>query len=264
MITDAAVDGMNTAATSQHDNLLEAPADENSGSQPVGDDRTTGPTTLETNNLTATEPNINEPVGDLEESDGLIVGSGLAGPVGNGGGIRASDLSAITHADGLAILDEYFPRPVAESGLLNGPLELEPPTPPAPVALSASPDIVQVPSANLSAEVLTESEGAHPERVIESVEATASVSRSGSPGSVFSSTNSTRCQLCETNATEVDAPDMATYPSFTKRAVLDEGPQLLGHVLEALRKTEDDRRAPTARILGVLDGSIPRVTTKPL
>jgi hypothetical protein len=46
---------------------------------------------------------------------------------------------------------------------------------------------------------------------------------------------------------------MAIHPPFTKRAILDDGPQLLEHVLVALDSAYDDRRAPASSVPGVLD-----------
>jgi hypothetical protein len=51
---------------------------------------------------------------------GVMVGSALASPVDVDGGVPGSDLSAITHADGLAILDEYFPKSATGLGPLSG------------------------------------------------------------------------------------------------------------------------------------------------
>jgi len=79
-----------------------------------------------------------------------------------------------------------------------------------------------------------------------------SISHSGSPGSVSSCINP-RCPSYETNATDIDSLDMVIHLPFTKRAVLDDGPQLLEHVLVALDRAYDDRRAPTSCFPGVLD-----------
>ncbi len=46
---------------------------------------------------------------------------------------------------------------------------------------------------------------------------------------------------------------MVVHPPFTKREVLDDGPQLLEHVFMALDSAFDDRRTPTSCIPGVLD-----------
>jgi hypothetical protein len=57
----------------------------------------------------------------------------------------------------------------------------------------------------------------------------------------------------ETNATDIDSLDMVVHPPFTKRAVLDDGPHLLEHILVALDSVYDDRRAPESCVPGVLD-----------
>lgn len=230
--------------------------DKTSSCEPVGDDRTTGLTTLASNNPTASGPNTvksQEPLSQREGNEGVIAESALAGLVDGGGGIPASDLSVITHADGLAVLDEYFPKSATGSGPLSGVLIPEPTTPPARVALPGSPGVVQTPSARPDAEVPMEPETPCPERVINSVKAGGPISHSESPGSVSSCINPTRCPSYETNATDIDSLDVVmNYPS-TKRDGLDDGPQLLEHVLVALNGVYDDRRAPKSSILGVLD-----------
>ena len=230
--------------------------DKISSCEPVGDGPTTEPATLESSNYpTATEPNIMEseaPLGETDEDDGAIEGSTSAGPVDDGGRIPGSDLSAITHADGLAILDEYFPRSATGLGPLSGLLIAEQPTPPDRVALPGSPGVSTAPSAGLDVEVEKELEIACPEPAIDSVESCGSISHSGSPGSV-SSINPTRCPSYETNATDMDSLDVIVNPPFIKRVVLDDGPQLLEDVLVVLDSVYDDRRAPTASIPGVLD-----------
>ena len=46
---------------------------------------------------------------------------------------------------------------------------------------------------------------------------------------------------------------MVIQPPFTKRAVLDDGPQLLEQVLVALDSAYNDRRAPASCVPGALD-----------
>ena len=257
MTDEAATTEVNTNENSNYNTFYERPIiDKTSTGEPVGDNRTTRPTALGTNNPTATKPNIMEsqdPLGEREENDGLIVGSALAGPVDGGGGILASDLSIITHADGFAILDEYFPKSATRLGLLGGVLMPKPPTSPACVALLGCPSVVQTPSASQDVEVLKELETPYPERAIDSIEACGSISHSESPGLVSSSMNLTRYPLYETNATDIDSLDVVINPPFTRRVVLNDGHQLLEHVLVALDSAYDDRRAPTSSILGILD-----------
>jgi len=196
-----------------------------SSCEPVGDDPTIRLVTLKTtNNLTATELNIIEPQEVLDEgiqrdeNDGVMTGSALTILVDDDGRVPRSNLSVITHADGLAILDEYFPKSATRLGLLSGLLAPEPPTPPPRVALPGSPSVgpdVKVPK---------ESEIPYPERAINSVEACSSISHSGSPKSVSSYINLTRCPSYETNATDIDSLDMVIHPPFTKREVLDDRP----------------------------------------
>lgn len=187
-----------------------------------------------------------------DENDGVMVGSTLTILVDDGE-VRRSDLFAMTHADGLAILDEYFPKSTTGLGPLSGLLASEPPTPPPRVALPGSPSVWTTPSAGIDVEVSEESEMPHPERAIDSVEACSSISHSGSPESVSSYINVTRCPSYDTNATDIDSLDMVIHSPFTKRKVLDDGPQLLEHVFMALDSAFDDRRAPTSCVSGVLD-----------
>ena len=121
-----------------------------------------------------------EPLGEREGNYGAMAGSALASPVDDCV-VRGNDLSAITHADGLAILDEYFPKSATGLGPLSGVLIPGPSTPPPRVALPDSPGVVQTPSAGLDVEVPNEPETLYPERAIESVEACSSISHSESP-----------------------------------------------------------------------------------
>jgi hypothetical protein len=256
MIDKAAADEGNADESSNQDTIHQRPVHKTSSCEPVGDNRTNVPTTLASNNPTTSGPNIMEsrgPLGEREENGGIVAGPALADPVDDGAGMPASGLSAITHADGLAILDEYFPRSGTGSGPLSGVLISEPSTSPARVARPGSPGVTQTPSAGPDVEVPKEPETPYPGRVINSVEAVRSISHSGSPGSVSSSANPTRCPSYETNATDVNSLDVATYPPFNKRVVLDDRPQLLEHVLVALDGVYNDRRPPTSSIPGVLD-----------
>jgi hypothetical protein len=259
LVTDEATAAeVNTNENSDYNTIHERPIiDKTLSYGLVGDDRTTRPATLETtNNPTVTKPNIigfQEPLGKREDNDGVIAGSALAGLVEDGGRILASDLSAITHADGLAILDEYFPKSATGLGPSGRILIPELPTPPASVALPGSPGVVQTPSAGPDVEVLKKPETPYPERAVDNVEACGSSSYSESPRSVSSCVNPTRCPSYETNATDIDSLDMAAHPPFTKRVVLDDGPHLLEHVLVALDSAYDDRCAPTSCVPGVLD-----------
>jgi hypothetical protein len=194
-----------------------------------------------------------EPLDEREENDGVMAGSALAGPVDDSGGIPGRDLSAITHADGLAILDEYFPKSATGLGPLSGVLIPEPPTPPTRFALSGSPGVWTAPSAGPDLGVPKEPETSYPEQAIDSVEVCSSISHSGSPESVSSCINPTRCPPNETNATDIDSLGVVIHSPFTKRAILDEGLQLLENILAALDGAYDDRRAPTSCVPGVLD-----------
>jgi hypothetical protein len=248
----AAAAEANTNESPDNDNIHERSiVDKTSSCEPVGDSPTIGPTTLETTtNPTGTELNIMGPqeVWGKEiprEGNGEVVArAALASLVDGHGGVQESDLSVITHADGLALLDEYFPKSATGLGPLSGLLAPEPPTPPARVALPGSPRVWTTSK---------ESEIPYPERAIDSVEACGSISNSESPGSVPSSINPTRCPSYDTNATDTDSLDVVIHPPFTKRGVFDDGPRLLEHILVALDSAYDDRRAPSSCVPGVLD-----------
>ncbi|KFY02661.1 hypothetical protein O988_02001 [Pseudogymnoascus sp. VKM F-3808] len=212
---------------SDHDSVYErSVVDTTSSGKPVRDDPTSGPADRETiNNPTATILNTIETQEVLGE--GVTAGSALTSPVNDGRGVLGSDLPAITHADGLEILDEYFQKSAAGLGPLSGVLTTKLPAPIARIALPGSPDIGTTPSVGPDAEFPKESE-------------------------MLSCTNPTRCASYETTATDIDSLDVAIHPPFTKRSVLDYGPQLLDQVLVALDSTYDDRRAPASCVPGVL------------
>jgi hypothetical protein len=246
----------NTDENSDHDSAhARSVVDTTLSCEPVRDDPTTGPADRETtNNPTATILNTIEPqelLGEGEQNDGVTAGSALTSPVDDGRGVPGSDLSNITHADGLVILDEYFQKSATGLGPLSEVLTAKPPTPITRVALPGSPDVGTTPSAGPDAEFPKGSEMRYSGLAMNNVEARSSISHSGSPGSV-SCINPTRCASYETTATDIDSLDVAIHPPFTKRSVLDYGPQLLDHVLVALDSTYDDRRAPTSCVLGVL------------
>jgi hypothetical protein len=246
----------NIDENSDHDSVYErSVVDTTSSGKPVRDDPTSGPADRETtNNPTATILNTietQELLGEGEQNDRVTAGSALTSPVDDGRGVPGSDLPAITHADGLEILDEYFQKSATESGPLSGILTTKSPTPIARIALPGSPDIGTTPSVGPDTEFPKASEMRYFELAIDNVEALSSISHSGSPGSV-SCINPTRCASYETTATDIDSLDMAIHPPFIKRSALDYRPQLLDQVLVALDSTYDDRRAPASCVPGVL------------
>ncbi|KFZ19152.1 hypothetical protein V502_03807, partial [Pseudogymnoascus sp. VKM F-4520 (FW-2644)] len=246
----------NTDENSDHDSVhARSVVDTTLSCEPVRDDPPTGPADRETtNNPTPTILNtieLQELLGEGEQNDGVTAGSALTSPVDDGRGVPGSDLSNITHADGLVILDEYFQKSATGLGPLSEVLTAKPPTPITRVALPGSPDVGTTPSAGPDAEFPKESEMRYSGLAMDNVEARSSISHSGSPGSV-SCINPTRCASYETTVTDIDSLDVAIHPPFTKRLVLDYGPQLLDQVLVALDSTYDDRRAPASCVPGVL------------
>jgi hypothetical protein len=282
-----ATDESNTYGTADDETVDERlVVDKPASCEPARDDPATEPATLESiNNPSVIKPNTTGPRENLSEgihregTDGVMTGSALASPVDGDSGALGSDLSAITHANGLAILDEYFPKSATDSGPLNGAVVPELPTsianiappgsplipsiqPPAPGAFttpSAGPNAVLpeasdiLPPEQLGSLYPEQSGILYPEQAGNGSEASDSTSHSGSPGSVSCCTDLTRCPSSETNDTDIDSLNMVTYPPFTKRLVLDDGVQLLEHVLVALESAYDDRGASTASVPGVLD-----------
>lgn len=246
----------NSDRCSDHVTVHERPSgDETASCEPVGVEPAADPATYEfTNNSpTSMEPNIPqsaETLAEEEGNNGLPVGPILASPVHNGGGIPDSDLSVITHDDGFAILDDYFPKSATGLGPLDSVLAPELPMPPGRVTLPGSPNILTA-NPGSDNEAPREPQTPYPERAIESVEECGSTSHSESPGSVSTSINPTQGASYETDATNVDSLDEAI--PFTERTVLDKGSQLLECILAALDSTYNNRHDPAASIPGVLD-----------
>lgn len=147
-----ATDESNTYGTADDETVDERlVVDKPASCEPARDDPATEPATLESiNNPSVIKPNTTGPRETLSEgihregTDGVMTGSALASPVDGDGGALGSDLSAITHADGLAILDEYFPKSATDSGPLNGAVVPELPTSIANIAPPGSPLIPSI------------------------------------------------------------------------------------------------------------------------
>jgi hypothetical protein len=147
-----------------------------------------------------------------------------------------------------SVVDKTSSYEPVEDDLTTEPATLESTSDPT----ATKPNIME-PQEVLSENTPREQEIPYPEPAIDSVEACGSISHSGLSESVSWSINPTRGPSYETNATDIDSMDVDIHPPFAKRAVLDDGPQLLEHVLVALDGAYDDRRAPTSCIPGVLD-----------
>jgi hypothetical protein len=221
------------------------------------------------------EPNTMEPLETLREGtrqEGTVevmarsaVASPTEGDEATIGGALESDLPTITHADGMAILNEYFPKSAIDSRPLNGavaPDEL--PTsiadtvcrdsPLVPLIQSNTPEALTVPPSASPNAVSSEASGIlDPDLAMGGVEIFESTSGTGSPDSVSSCTDLTSSPSSETDDTDIDLPDVVTHTPFARRLVLDDAVQLLDHVLVALENVYDDRRRPNSSVLGVLD-----------
>jgi hypothetical protein len=102
--------------------------DEPATDEPATDEPASEPAVLESINDSAIiEHSIMEPlessrdVPHREDTDGVMARPVLVSPIDETtvGGTVDSDLPTITHADGMAILDEYFPKSAIDSRLLN-------------------------------------------------------------------------------------------------------------------------------------------------
>ncbi|KAN0117099.1 hypothetical protein V8E51_003076 [Hyaloscypha variabilis] len=170
-----------------------------------------------------------------------------------------SDLPTITHADGMAILDEYFPISAIDSRPLNGavaPGELS--TSIADTACRNFPLVPSIPSLapeNLNTTPDLISSKSH--RIPDPHQATGGVEMSapntGSPESVSSCGDSSSCPSSETDGTNIGSLDIVTHPPFARRLVLDETAQLLEHVLVALESAYDDSCIPCSSVPGILE-----------
>jgi len=230
------------------------------------------------NDLATIKPNTMEPlktsrdVPHREDTDGVMARSALVSPVDKTtvGGIVESYLPTITHTDGIAILDEYFPQSAIDSRPLNGavaPDEL--PTFIADTTCRNSPLVSSIPSlapGALGGSPDTVSSKApdilDPHQAISGFEM--STPNTGSPESASSCRDLTSCPSSETDGTDISLPDIATHTPFARRLVLDDAAQLLERVLVALENVHDDSRSPSSFVQyqGFWTISLREVTTQ--
>ncbi|KAH8650269.1 hypothetical protein BGZ60DRAFT_421646 [Tricladium varicosporioides] len=171
------------------------------------------------------------------------------------------DLPTITHTDGMALLDEYFPKSATDSRPLNGVVPDEMPTSvadtpcqdsPLPLIQSYSPETLTLPpSAGTNDAPFEASDIVDPKHSGSGFET--SISSVASHELESSRTDSSSNTTSETNATDLELPDAVIYTSFARRPVLDNTDQLLDCVLVALENTYDNRRNPNSSVPGVLD-----------
>jgi hypothetical protein len=143
----------------------------------------------------------------------------------------------ITHADGMTILDEHFPKSPVESRPLNSAVAYdELPT------STANPNAVSSEAAGIL----------DPGQAIRGFEMSKSTSDTGSLESLSLGTDLTSNLSSETDVAVINLPDAVKHSTFTKRLILDDFAQWLEHVLVALEHVCDSRTI-NSLVPGVLD-----------
>ncbi|KAH8759537.1 hypothetical protein F5882DRAFT_384523 [Hyaloscypha sp. PMI_1271] len=175
-----------------------------------------------------------------EDTDGVMARSALVSPVDETTVDRPvdSDLPTITHADGIAILDEYFPISAIDSRPLNG---------------AVAPDELSTPTADTSPDIVFSESSSIPNPHQATGGFDLSTPNTGSPQSVSSCGDSPSYPSSETNGTDIGLLDIATHTPFARRLVLDDAAQLLEHILLALESVYDDSRIPGSSVPGLLE-----------
>lgn len=216
------------------------------------------PTTLESIN----DPNTMKSLETLGEAPALA--SPIKGDETTISGALESDLPTISHTDGMAILDEYFPKSATDSRPLNSAVLDEVPTSVADAVCRDSPLVPLIQSHALEALTAPLSAGSNavsskalgildPKQAMGGFEVFTSASNTESPESVSSSTDLTSSPSSMTDDTDIDLLNVVTHTPFARRLALDDAVQLLEHVQVALKDVYDDSRIPDSSIAGVLD-----------
>lgn len=223
------------------------PTDEPPIDEPPINESPNEPTTLES---------INDPdtMKSLETSgEAPALASPIRGDETTSSRSHESDLPTISHTDGIAILDEYFPKSATDSRPLNSVVLDEVPTsvanavcrdsPLVPLIQSHAPEALTAPPSAGSNAVSSKALGIlDPKQAMGGFKMLTSTSNTGSPESVSSTTDLTSIPS-----------SVVTHTPFARRLVLDDAVQLLEHVLVALEDVYDDSRIPNSSIAGVLD-----------
>jgi hypothetical protein len=133
------------------------------------------------------------------------------------GGAVEGSLPSITHANGITILDEYFPKSAIDSSPYTPVV-----WPHAPKALTAPP------SAGPNA-VSTEVAGSlDPDQAMGGLEMSKSTSSTGSLESLSSCTDLTSHLSSEADIVDIDLPDAVKQSPFARRPILDDSAQKRG------------------------------------
>jgi hypothetical protein len=157
-----------------------------------------------------------------------------------------SDLPTITHADGMALLDEYFPISAVDSRPLHGavaPDELSTSTTDTPCRFPLIPSIPSLVSSESSSLPNCHQATGGFEMSKPNTSSPEALSSCGDPSSLSS----------ETNGTDFGSLDIATHTPVARRLVLDDTAQLLEHVLAALESVYDASRIPCSSVPGILE-----------
>jgi hypothetical protein len=222
--------------------------------EPISDQAIIKPNTMELLETSRDAPH-------QENTNAIMARSALVSPVDKTAAGRPvdSDLPTITHTNGMAILDKYFPKPAIDSRPLNSavapnqlptsianPAYRDSPLIPsipslAPKDLSTSPDIVFSKSHSIP----------NPHQATGGFEM--STPNTGLPKSVSSYGDSSSCPSSETNSTNIGLLDIVTHTPFARRLVLNDAAQLLEHILVALGSIYDNSRIPGSSIPRVLE-----------
>ncbi|KAN0101933.1 hypothetical protein V8E51_012443 [Hyaloscypha variabilis] len=235
--------------------------------KPLNDELVSEAATLEPiNDSTVTKPYTMEPLENVdvphrEDADEIMARSALISPVHETtvGGTVDCDLPVITHADGMVILDEYFPTSAVDLRTLNGvvaPDELSTST--TDTAYRNFPLIPSIPSfppkeSNSSPDIISSESSSLPNAHQSTSGFKMSTPNARSPGSISSCEDLSSCLSSETDGTDFGSLDIATHTPVTRRLALDDTAQLLEHVLVALESAYDDSRIPGLSVPGILE-----------
>jgi hypothetical protein len=217
------------------------------------DEPATKPTTLEsTDDPAIIEPNTMEPLETSREDTGrqgtdeVMVRSEVATTMEDDettvGGAVEESLPSITHADGITILDEYFPKSAIDS------------SPYTPVVWPHAPEALTAPPSAGPNAVSTEVAGSlDPDQAMGGLEMSKSTLSTGSLESLSSCTDLTSHLSFEADIVDIDLPDAVKQSPFARRPILDDSVQWLEDVLVALEHVDDTSRTPDSSVPGVLD-----------
>ena len=240
-----------TTDESTTDEPITEPTTLESINESTTDESSTEPATLESNESVIVKPHIIEPLETLGEGihrQGTnevvtrpVVVTSIEGNETTIGKAVEGVFHIITHADGITILDEHFPKSPVESRPLNSAVahnEL--------LTTTANPNAVSSEATGIF----------DPGQAIGGFEMSKSTSNTGSLESLSSSTDLTSNLSSETDVAVIDLPDAAKHSPLVRRSILDDFAQWLEHVLVALESVCDYSRIPNSLGPGVLDAML--------